>query len=244
MVVELVWIILALIIISLASLIGVVSFFIRKSHIEKFSIIFVAFAAGSLLAAAFFNLIPESLEQLGSLGFVLVGIILFFLIESFIHWHHHNEECEECVRPFVYLNLIGDGLHNFLDGLIVAASFLVSIPTGIITSIAIAFHEIPQELGDFAVLIHGGMEKKKALLFNFLSALLAVVGGIVGWVAFSKIEALIPYIIAMAAGGFIYIAASDLFPELHKEKEHKRILIQAVSVILGILVIWILTSLF
>jgi len=244
MVHELIYIIIAVFLISLISLIGVLTLFFQKKIINKLLIIFVAFAAGSLLGVAFFDLIPESFEKLGNLNFVLIGIILFFLTEAFIHWHHHHEgkECKTCLHPYVYLNLIGDGLHNFLDGVIIAASFLINIPTGIATSIAIVFHEIPQELGDFAVLVHGGLRKSKAILFNFLSALFAVLGGILGYVFLSKIENFIPYIVALAAGGFIYIATSDLFPELHKERDYRKIITQILALILGILVIVFLFS--
>ena len=235
---ELLYIILALSTISLISLVGIITISINKKFLNKVLVFLVAFSAGSLLATAFFDLIPESYEELGNISFVLWGIVIFFFMEAAIHWHHHHTtDCVECVKPVVYLNLIGDGFHNFLDGVIVAASFLISIPTGLATTTAIILHEIPQEIGDFAVLIHSGLDKTKAILLNFLSALFSILGGLLSYFFLSSFENLIPYIIAIAAGGFIYIATTDLFPELHKEKDKRKLLIQSFALILGILLI-------
>ncbi|MBU0957766.1 MAG: ZIP family metal transporter [Nanoarchaeota archaeon] len=238
MVHEVIYIILAVISVSLISLLGVVSLALGK-NLKKWLYILVAFAAGSLLGTAFFDLIPESYEVLGTLTWVLVGIIIFFLIEAVIHWHHSHGDnnCEGCLHPVVYLNLIGDGVHNFLDGIIIAASFLVDVGTGIATTFSIALHEIPQEIGDFGVLVYGGMKKFRALMFNFLSASLAILGGIVGYLFLSRLENYIPYVIAIAAGSFIYIATSDLFPELHKEPSLWKKIVQLIAVVLGVVVI-------
>jgi len=143
--------------------------------------------------------------------------VLFLLVEKVLHWRHcHKGDCG--IHTFGPINLIGDSIHNFIDGLIIAATFLVDINLGIATTIAIAFHEIPQEIGDFAILLHSGMTKMKALLLNFASALMAVLGGIIGYFFFTNLEFILPYVIGIAAGGFIYIAGVDLFPILHKEK--------------------------
>ena len=235
---ELLYILLALSTVSLISLIGIVTISLNKKFLNKILIFLVAFSAGSLLATAFFDLIPESYESLGNVSFVLGGIIFFFFIEAFIHWHHpHTTECTKCIKPVAYLNIIGDGFHNFLDGIIIAASFLISIPTGLATTTAIILHEIPQEIGDFAVLIHSGLDKTKAILFNFLSALFSILGGLLSYFFLSSFENLLAPVIAIAAGGFIYIATTDLFPELHKEKDKKKLLIQAFALLLGVLLI-------
>jgi zinc and cadmium transporter len=247
MVNTLVSIIIAVVSVSLISLIGVALFGVRRNLLNRFLIFLVAFAAGSFLATAFFDLIPESFELIGNLGlvYVLSGIIIFFVIESFIHWHHHEEECVDCIQPYAYINLVGDGLHNFLDGIIIAASFLLSIPTGIATTIAIGLHEIPQEFGDFAILVKGGMTKGQALLMNFVSGIFALLGGLLAFFFFSKIENFIPIVVSLAAGGFIYIAAADLFPQLHSQKkDYKRLFIQLISMLIGILLIWWLLGIF
>ena len=203
----LLWIILATFIDGLVSLAGVFSLWVKEKLLNRIVFILVAFSAGALLSGAFFHLLPESLESLDAMkvfGFVLIGFILFFLIEKFLHWHHcHKTECK--VHPFTYLILIGDGVHNFFDGLIIAASFFVSVPFGIVTTLLILGHELPQELGDFAVLVYGGFSKTKALIYNFLSQLTAIIGGVVGYFLSTSIENIVPYILPFAAGGFIYI---------------------------------------
>ncbi|HLC86732.1 MAG TPA: ZIP family metal transporter [Candidatus Nanoarchaeia archaeon] len=234
----LIYTIFAVVLISLISFVGVVILILRKKTLDHILFILVAFAAGAMLGASFFDLVPESFSKIGNYYFVLIGLVLFFLIESFFHWHHyHNAKCKKCIKPFVYLNLIGDGLHNFIDGVIISAGFLYGTAFGAALTIAIALHEIPQEIGDFAVLIHGGLSKNKALLFNFLSALFAVLGAVFGYIFLIRLEGFIPYIIAIAAGGFIYIAGTDLLPELHKVKDYKKIILQIIFLILGIALI-------
>ena len=244
---ELAYILVAVVFVSLISFVGILSLSFKKSLLKRALSVFVAFAAGSLLATAFFDLIPESFEAIEgkSLTFVLIGIIGFFILEAFIHWHHsHGEECVDCLKPVVYLNLFGDSLHNFLDGVIIAASFLINVQLGIATTISIVLHEIPQEIGDFAVLIHGGLRKHKALLFNFLSALFAVIGGLLGFLFLSRLESYVPYVVALAAGGFLYIATADLFPQLHEEKNYIKIITHVTALILGIILVVLLFSLF
>lgn len=240
---ELLQIIIAIILVSLISLLGIV-FLLTKRKLSGILTFIVAFAAGTMLSTSFFHLIPESYEMINTLWPVLAGIILFFIIESIIHWHHSHElkckECENHINPMAYLNLIGDGIHNFLDGLILAASFLVDFKTGIIVTASIVIHEIPQEIGDFAILLHSGLSKTKALLLNFASAIVAILGGIVGYFFFTNLSSTIPYIIGIAAGGFIYIAGVDIFPELHQEKNRIKRIIQTIALIVGILIMWIL----
>jgi len=231
-------IILATLINSLISLVGIFSLWCKEKLLKKIIIYLVALSAGALLSGAFFHLIPETLENLTPIAtftFVLVGFILFFLMERFLYWHHcHEGKCD--VHPVSYLILIGDGLHNFIDGIIIAISFIVSIPFGIITTALIIGHEIPQELGDFGVLVHGGFGKVKALIYNLISQLTCVIGGFLGYFLSTSIEGVIPFILPFAAGGFIYISASDLVPELHKEPKIKKSLSSFAFFILGILI--------
>ena len=245
-------IIIAVVIVSAISLVGITYLMINKKLLEKIITLLVAFAAGTLIATAFYDLIPESYEALESMTWVIVGLLVFFLVESVLHWHHHNENCEEKdkvsnkkrIMPVVYLNLIGDAMHNFLDGIIIAAGFLAGTPTGIATTIAIAIHEIPQEIGDYAVLIKGGLSRMKALLSNFLTALTAIIGGVLGYYYQNKVQGLIPYIIAIAAGGFLYIATTDLLPELHRTKNFKKVILQIITLMAGIIIIKYLLGIF
>lgn len=230
-------IILATLVNSLISLVGIFSLWMKEKLFKKILMSLVALSAGALLSGAFFHLIPESLEHLTSTAvftYVLIGFIIFFLMEKFLYWHHcHKGKCD--VHPVSYLILFGDGIHNFIDGVIIAISFIVSIPFGIVTTLLIIGHEIPQELGDFGVLVHGGFGKVKALIYNLIAQLTCVIGGIIGYFLSNSIEGIIPFILPFAAGGFIYISASDLVPELHKEPEIKKSLTSFAFFIVGIL---------
>lgn len=200
----------------------------------------MSIAVGALLGDAFIHLIPEALEDSTNATLtsilVIVGIIFFFILEKFLHWHHHGEDKEEIgIHPVGKLMLLSDGVHNFLDGIIIGASFMISVPVGIATTLAVILHEIPQEIGDFAVLLHSGYTKRRALWLNFLSALTAILGAIVFFVLGEVAEASSMYFIPIAAGGFIYIAVADLIPELHKTKEIKHSVFQLMAVTLGVL---------
>jgi len=240
-VLELTYIILATIVVSLLSFIGIITLSLKDQKLNKILLFLIGLSAGTLMGGAFLHLLPEAVE--GNPGLevfilVLVGFITFFIIEKVLHWRHcHKGECE--VHTFTYMNLIGDSIHNFIDGLIIAASFITSIPLGITTTIAISTHEIPQEIGDFGVLIYGGFSKKKALLLNFLIALTAVLGGLIGYLISNLIENMVLYILPFAAGGFIYIAATDLIPEIKKELNMKKYMATLLVFILGILIMWI-----
>jgi len=207
-------------VVSLISLIGILFFFLKKSTLDKTLLFLVSLSAGSLFGGALLHLLPEAIEKTGftltvSLS-VLAGIISFFLIEKYVHWHHcHDAQCQGHKHHLVVMNLVGDGVHNFIDGVIIAVSYLASIPLGIATTIAVILHEVPQEISDFGVLLYSGLKKSKALFYNLLSALVAVIGAIIG-LMFAT-ETFISLIIPFAAGGFIYIAGSDLIPELHKK---------------------------
>ncbi|MCF7866460.1 ZIP family metal transporter [Candidatus Woesearchaeota archaeon] len=234
------YILLATLIISLVSFVGL---FFLSNHLKKFLHYFISFAAGALLSVAFFDLIPESLEVFEQMGihegpvFILVGILLFFLIERFIHWHHCGKDhCDR--KPVGSLSLIGDAVHNFIDGLLIAGAFLLNSATGIATTISVLLHEIPQEIGDFSVLLHAGYSKKKALLYNFFIALFAVAGGLVGYFTLSSFENIIPYVVSITAGGFIYIALSDILPDLHKHSHNKKMIALEVLVFLVTIVVF------
>jgi len=238
----LLWIILACIVNGLIAFSGAIALLFSKKVMHKLLMVLVAFSAGALLSGAFFHLIAESFENTGSIftfTFVISGFIFFFLMEKFLFWHHcHDEECEERVKPFNYLILWGDAIHNIIDGIIIAASFIVSIPFGITTSILIMAHEIPQELGNFGVLVYGGFSKSKALFYNFMAQMSCIIGGILGFL-FSGISKFTEVLVPLAAGGFIYIAASDLIPELRQEKSLAKSLLYMLAFIAGVaLLLW------
>jgi zinc and cadmium transporter len=233
-------------IISLISLIGIFTLSIKIKRLNEALLYMVSFSAGALFGDAFIHLLPETVEEYGfgikTSLFVILGITFSFVVEKFIHWHHcHDLECKEhSHQPFVYMNLFGDGVHNFIDGLIIGASYLVSIPVGIATTVAVVLHEIPQEIGDFGVLVHGGFSKAKALFYNFLIGLTSVLGAVIALFVGIYTENLTMFLIPFAAGGFIYIAGSDLIPELHKEVAVKKSFFQLVTFILGIAVMSLL----
>jgi len=231
----LLFIIAATVINGLIALVGAFSLLIKENVLQKILLVLVAFSAGALLAGGFFHLLAEAIQTMEiNTAFIilLAGFSVFYIIERFLHWHHcHDGKCD--VHSFTYLILIGDGVHNFIDGLIIAASFIVSVPFGVITTLMIIGHEIPQELGNFGALVYGGMKKKKALLFNFASQLTCVIGGIAGFFI-SGIGSFSIFLLPFAAGGFFYIAASDLIPELHKEPKIKKSIVYFLFFLLGI----------
>jgi len=236
---------LSVFIVSLISLIGVFTFAISAEKIKKLLIYFVSFAAGSLLGDAFIHLIPEAFESVENKillsSSILAGILAFFVMEKFLHWRHcHEVACADHPHPFSYVLLAGDALHNFIDGLVIAASYLVSIPVGIATTLAVVFHEIPQEIGDFGSLIYGGFKKSKALLFNFLTALTAIAGALIVLVLQISGGQLTKFLIPFAAGGFIYVASADLIPELHKNTNPRISAVQFASFVLGIALMYLL----
>ncbi len=227
--------------VSLLSLIGIMALVFKKKLLNKLLFYLVSFAVGALFGDAFIHLLPESFEKLGINVFtslyVIIGILIFFSLEKFIRWHHcHFPSSKEHVHPVVSMNLIGDSVHNFIDGVVIAASYLVSIPIGVATTLAVVFHEIPQEFGDFAVLVYGGLKAKKALFYNFLISLTSIVGAALTLLIGSLLEKYILVVLPITAGGFIYIAGSDLIPELHKgcETSLNESLKQFLAIILGI----------
>ena len=235
---ELIYIILASAVISLGALAGVLTLAINEAKLTRVLMLLVSLSAGAMMGGAFLHLLPEAVAVLPSqtaFTLVLAAFLGFFLIEKIMHWRHcHKVHCP--THTFGYLNLIGDAIHNFIDGLIIAAAFLTDIRLGLVTATAVALHEIPQEIGDFGVLLHGGFSKTRALMINFMSALVAVLGAIIALAADNYIENIQLFLVPIAIGGFIYIAGSDLIPELHKEFTLKSSFLQLISFIAGILV--------
>jgi len=231
---------------SLIAWVGLVTLFLKEKLLKKILLPLVAFSAGALIGGAFLHMIPETIDKIGPrldiFLWLLLGFSLFFLLEQFIQWHHCHKVPSEHKKPVTYLILIADGIHNFIGGLAIAGAFIVSIKVGIITWLACASHEVPQELGDFGILIHGGWKKKKALLFNFFSALTIVAGGIVAYLFSTKMD--VTFLLPFAAGNFIYIATSDLIPEIKHGHSVKNNLIHFLSFIVGILLILIVRLIF
>ncbi len=234
-------------IVSLISLIGIITLSLNEKRLRKFLIYLISFSAGALFGDAFIHLLPEIAKKtnfnINTSLYLLSGIIIFFFLEKIIHWQHcHGNILEkEHIHPFAYTNLIGDALHNFLDGIIIASSYIVSVQAGIATTLAVMLHEIPQEIGDFSILLHGGFSKAKALLLNFASALIAVLGALITFLIGSSINNIELILVPIAAGGFIYIAGSDLIPELHKNSERiSKSILQLIAFVAGILIMALL----
>jgi len=231
-------------IVSLVSLIGIFFLFFKTNLFEKIIYYLVAFAGGVLFGVVFFHILIETSERLAFFKlalFLTVGFLFFFFLERLIRWRHcHLPRCE--IHPVGPLNLIGDSLHNFVDGLVIAAGYLTSLKTGLLFTLAVIFHEIPQEIGDFAVLVYSGYSKKKALLYNFLSAVTALGGGLIGYFFFEKFENLLPLLLAFAGGNFLYIASSDIIPELHREVDLRKSIYSLITFVLGIILIIFFTQ--
>lgn len=241
--------------VSLISLVGVLTLWANPDRVQRFATLFVALAAGALLGDAFLHLIPESFaaagEPISVALLILTGIIVVMLFERLLWWHHDHHERETLaihdaegrdpapieharIEPIGMIVLASDGLHNFLDGVAIAISFLVSIEIGIATTIAIIFHEIPQEIGDFGVLIHAGYSRGKALLVNLLSALMAVLGAGAALLIGAAAEGALVVLLPIAAGSFLYIALADLIPELHRRRDRRKFIYEMLAVIIGI----------
>jgi len=228
-------------IISLISLIGIFTLMIKEKLLQKILLFLVSLSAGALMGGAFIHLLPEAQEKYrdGNMFLiVLLSFIFFFFVEKLLHWRHcHKGKCE--IHTFGYMNLFGDAVHNFIDGLVIAATFLTDIKLGIATSLAVFLHEIPQEIGDFGVLLYSGFGRKKAIISNFLVALTAVLGGLIGYFLSFSIDRFTTYLLPFTAGGFIYIAASDLMPEIRKETNLKKSLVSFAVFIVGILLMFL-----
>lgn len=243
---------------SIGSLIGGLLLLYKQKYAIKISHYLTAFAAGTLLGTAFFDLLPEASHEAEHAGagtdiflWTLIGILTLFLVERFIHWYHHhhffkyishkNEKGE--AEPVVPLLILGDTIHNFIDGVIIALTFLVDIQLGMVTTLAVAAHEIPQEIGDFGVMLHKGVSRRKVLLINVFSALVAIVGAVLAYSLGESIEEYLPAALAVAAGFFIYISTSDLIPEIHNQEKKEVAAIETLLLFLGVLVVWLAVSL-
>lgn len=232
-------------IVSLVSLVGILFILKKTSSVESVDSL-VSFAAGIMLSTAIISILPEALEDgllSQKLSFVLIGIVFSFFLERFVLWYHHHHENSHGIEPSAFLVLIGDSIHNFIDGIVIATSFLVHPFLGIVTTIAVMTHELPQEIADYFILIHSGFSKFKALLFNFLSALTAIIGGIIGILTLQAFKEFSPYALSLSAGIFMYIACADLIPALHHKKRTQfESLTQAGSFLIGILLIYLMTQ--
>lgn len=230
--------------ISLISFAGALLLFLKETLLNRILLVLVAFSAGALMGGAFLHLLPETVEKLGAnlniFLFLILGFCLFFILENFIHWHHHHAKDHPEIMPFSYLVLISDGLHNFIDGVVIAAAFVVSVPVGIAAALAVMLHEIPQEIGDFGILIYGGVKKGRALFLNFFSAVAAVLGGLIGYFLSGVAGERIVFLLPLAAGAFIYVAAADLIPEIKKRAQPQRTLAYFLVFLLGIALMWLL----
>ena len=233
-------ILIACFLISLCVWVAVLFLFFKKETLSKITMFLVSLSAGALIGGAFLHLLPEASEKMepDKLFFVVLSAFVgFFLIEKLFHWRHcHTENCE--IHTLGYMNLVGDSIHNFIDGLVIASVFMIDFKLGVIATLAIALHEIPQEIGDFGVLIHAGFNKTKALVLNYLVATTVILGGIVGYFASFYINDAIAYLLPIAAGGFIYIAASDLMPEIRKESNIKKSIVSFGIFLLGIILMF------
>ena len=217
----------SVLVVSLVSFVGIFMLSLQEEKLRKYIFIFISLAIGALLGDAFIHLIPEAFEKSDNamLSSILIisGILIFFILEKFLHWHHHGEDKNEYhIHPVGNLVLFSDGVHNLIDGIIIGVGFITSIPLGIATTIAVVLHEIPQEVGDFTVMLHSGYSKKRALWLNFLSGLTAIFGVVIAFILGQAGEGLIIWILPLAAGGFIYIAAADLLPEVHAESDTRK----------------------
>jgi len=249
-------IILATFIVSLFSLLGLLVLFVKEKIIPRVLWALIAFSAGTILGTAYLELLPEALELVGgseAFIYITVGFVSFFFLERYIYWSHgHSHKIEDAqtssdrkiTKNFAYLNVIGDGIHNFVDGMIIATGFLIEFQVGLAATIAVIFHELPQELGDYGILIYSGFKRNRALIINYIAALTVVLGGVFAIIFLEVVEALSGILLAFSAGGFIYVGAADLLPEVRKEAEIRKSILILEVIIIGILLMWLLKILF
>ncbi|HVE76063.1 MAG TPA: ZIP family metal transporter [Actinomycetota bacterium] len=226
-------------VVSALSMVGGVTLIFSKTIVQKSLLVLISFAAGALLGDAFLHLIPEIAESprgfdLTASFSLLAGVIAFFILEKVLHWHHSHVPSEEVLHPVAITNLVGDALHNFVDGALIAGAFLVSPKLGLATAIAVALHEIPQELGDFAIMMHAGLRPGRALLLNLLTGLASVAGAAITLLVSQAVPQIVSVLVPVTAGGFVYIASTDLIPELHKEPEAGKSFVQLIGLLAGV----------
>jgi zinc and cadmium transporter len=247
--------VLSVAVVSAISVVGIFAISLREATLDKILFVLLSFSAGAILGTAYLDLLPEAVElfgeaQLSSVAlYVTLGFLAFFFLERFIYWYHghvhgYGSTVEEkmTVKRFVYLNLIGDAVHNLVDGMLITASFLIAVPAGVATTMAVVFHELPQEIGDYAVLVYGGFTRYRALFANFFCALTAFLGVFLSNYLSIHVQDFVSLLVALGAGGFVYIAASELIPEIQKERNIRRSILQFVLFVLGLLLIWILVT--
>ena len=234
------WIFLGGVLMSAIALVGSVTLLLKEATLNRIIMPLVAFAACSLLGGAFFHMLPAALEQAPAdptvFLWTLIGFASFFALEQFLHWHHCHRASSDCKKPLTHLILLGDGLHNFLGGLGVAGVFLIDLRLGLTAWLAAAAHEVPQELGDFGVLVHGGWNRGRALLLNLISGLMFLLGGMIAYAASARID--VGFLVPFAAGNFIYIGASDLVPEVNKHRDIGANVIHFGAFLAGIALLW------
>lgn len=239
--------ILSALVVSLIAFVGVLFLSFRIEKLKKIIFVLVSFAVGGLLGNAIFHLLPESYEQMHDpllVGvLVLAGLISLFMLEKFLHWRHdHSLEPDvQEIKSLGYISLFADGFHNFVDGILIASAWMVSPEIGMATTLAVIAHEIPQEISDFGILIHAGFSKKKALLVNFLAACSAILGAVLTLILGVFVQHLSTYVLPFAAGGFIYLAASDLIPELHKDTSKRNAVIQIIMILAGLALMYLIS---
>lgn len=239
----------SVLIVSLIALVGIFFLSLGSKRLKNLLLYLVGFAVGGLFGDAFIHLLPEAFKSMGGNPFlplyILSGIFLFFMVEKVVRWRHCHIPCSEHhYHPIAAMSLIGDSIHNFIDGILIAATYSVSIPLGLATTLAVIFHEIPQEIGDFGVLLHAGLSAKKALLLNLLSASASLFGALFALLFASKINSFSELIVPIAAGGFIYIAGADLIPELQHDVNIKNSLRQLLAIFLGLVIMLLLARWF
>lgn len=239
---------LSVFVVSAISLVGIAAISLSERRVRQTIFVSVSLAAGAMFGDAFIHILPESFatpdRATKTSTYVLLGILTFFVLEKFLHWRHAHEfegESGRTIQPVGYLNLFADATHNLIDGMLVAAAYTVSISVGLATTIAIILHEIPQELGDFGVLVNAGFTRARALVFNFLSGLLAIVGAIVAMLASQSVASFSEFMLPFTAGAFIYIAGCDLLPELQKERKPSKSALQLAALVFGVGLMYLLS---
>lgn len=228
----------SVVVVSLLSLIGISLLALSHETFHKVVFGLVALAVGALFGDAFIHLLPDAFSDpsrsVQASLFMLAGVLLFFVLENFLHWRHQHSDEHRKVEPYGYLNILADMTHNFIDGLIIGASFRVGVKMGMATSLAVILHEIPHEFSNFGVLVKSGFSRGRALFLNFVTALAAMAGGLIAWWAGGNMEGFIRILIPLTAGGFVYIAGSDLVPQLHKDVKTIRALVQFLAILAGV----------
>jgi len=234
------WIVVSTFLISLLAWLGILTLFLNDDLLDRILLVLVALAAGGLIGGAFLHLLPRAIEAHGTTDTLplflslVAGFCLFYVLEQFIHWHHHHAATHRR-EPVTYLVLVSDTIHNFIDGLVVAGAFLLGTDVGLVTAAAIALHEIPQEIGDFGVLVYGGFDRVHALVLNYLTQATVILGGVAGFYLAGVVEGTPVALLSFAAGNFVYIASSDLIPEIKGEEDVRRAALYFLVFLAGVL---------